>query len=102
DAGGVGTNVIHLATHNSIRDRVMGNANRLPTTEELAKMEALVDKAMADGTWGLSTGLIYNPGTYSKTDEIVALAKVAAKHGGMYASHSRDEGGGLRTAIDEA
>ena len=102
EAGGVGTNVIHLATHNSIRDRVMGNANRLPTAEELAKMEALVDQAMKDGTWGLSTGLIYNPGTYSKTDEIVALAKVAAKHGGLYASHIRDESGGLLTAIEEA
>lgn len=102
EAGGVGTNVIHLATHNSIRDKVLGNANRLPTTEEQAKMEALVEQAMKDGTWGLSTGLIYNPGTYSKTDEIVRLAKVSAKHGGIYASHIRDEGSGLLTAIEEA
>ena len=102
DAGGTGTNVIHLAPHNNIRARVMGNANRLPTAEELAKMEALVEQAMKDGTWGLATGLIYNPGTYSKTDEIVALAKVAAKYDGMYASHIRDEGGGLLAAIEEA
>ena len=100
--GGVATNVIHLAPHNSIRSDVMGNANRPPTAEELKKMEALVDKAMADGTWGLATGLIYNPGTYAKTDEIVALAKVANKHGGVYASHIRNEGGGLLDAIEEA
>jgi N-acyl-D-aspartate/D-glutamate deacylase len=57
---------------------------------------------MTDGAWGLSTGLIYNPGTYAKTDEIAALAKVAGRHGGLYASHIRDEAGGLLTAIEEA
>src|SRR5207245_5224130 len=102
EAGGVGTNVIHQAPHNSIRRRVMGNANRPPTAAELTKMEELVDKAMKDGTWGLATGLIYNPGTYAKTDEIVALAKVANKHGGMYASHIRNESGALLDAIEEA
>jgi N-acyl-D-amino-acid deacylase len=102
DEQGVGTNVIHLAPHNSIRAQAMGNANRAPTAEELKKMEDLVEKAMKDGTWGLATGLIYNPGTYAKTDEIVALAKVAGRHGGMYASHIRDESGGLLTAIEEA
>jgi N-acyl-D-amino-acid deacylase len=99
--GGVGTNVIHLATHNSIRESVMGNSNRAPTADELKKMEDLVDKAMKDGTWGLSTGLIYNPGTYAKTDEIIALAKIANKHGGMYASHIRNESGALLDAIEE-
>lgn len=102
EEGGVGTNVIHLATHNSIRDKVMGNANRPPTADELKKMEDLVDAAMRAGTWGLSTGLIYNPGTYAKTDEIVALAKVANRHGGLYASHIRNEGAGLLDAIEEA
>jgi N-acyl-D-amino-acid deacylase len=102
DAGGAGTNVIHQAPHNSIRAQVMGNANRAPATEELTKMEGLVDKAMADGCWGLATGLIYTPGTYAKTEEIIALAKVAAKHGGHYASHIRNEGTNLLTAIDEA
>lgn len=100
--GGIGTNEIHLAPHNSIRAQVMGNSNRLPTSDEQTKMEELVDKAMRDGTWGMATGLIYNPGTYSKTDEIVGLAKVAAKHGGLYASHIRNEAGGLLTAIEEA
>jgi len=99
---GIGTNVIHLAPHNSIRSQVMGNANRAPTAEELKKMEDLVDRAMTDGAWGLATGLIYNPGTYARTDEIVSLAKVAGRHGGLYASHIRDEAGGLLTAIEEA
>ena len=57
-------------------------------------MEDLVEQGMKDGAWGLATGLIYNPGTYSKTDELIALAKVAAKHGGFYASHIRNEGAG--------
>lgn len=100
--GGVGTNVIHLAPHNSIRSRVMGNANRAPTAAELKQMEELVDKAMTDGAWGLATGLIYNPGTYAKTDEIVALAKVVGQHGGLYASHIRNESAGLLDALDEA
>jgi N-acyl-D-aspartate/D-glutamate deacylase len=99
---GVGTNVIHLAPHNAVRSKAMGNANRAPNAAELADMEGLVDRAMKDGAWGLSTGLIYNPGTFAKTDEIVALAKVAAKHGGFYASHIRSEGGGLLDAIEEA
>lgn len=102
DKQGIGTNVIHLATHNSIREQVMKNENRKPSAAEQAKMEELVDKAMADGAWGLSTGLIYNPGTYSETAEIVGLAKAAHQHGGMYASHIRDEGSGLLTAIEEA
>jgi N-acyl-D-aspartate/D-glutamate deacylase len=100
--GGVGTNVIHLAPHNSIRNSAMGNENRPPSAAELKKMEELVDRAMDDGAWGLATGLIYNPGTYAKTDEIVALAKVAARHGGLYASHIRNESAGLLDAIEEA
>jgi N-acyl-D-aspartate/D-glutamate deacylase len=102
ETGGVGSNVIHQVPHNDVRRQVMGNANRLPTADELKKMQALVDRGMKDGAWGLSTGLIYNPGTYAKTDEIVALAKVAARHGGFYASHIRDEGTGVLSAIDEA
>jgi N-acyl-D-aspartate/D-glutamate deacylase len=102
DEQGVGTNVIHLAPHNSIRREVMGNANRPPTADELRKMEDLVDRAMKDGTWGMATGLIYNPGTYAKTDEVVALAKVVGRHGGMYASHIRNESAGLLEAIEEA
>ena len=102
DSGKVGTNVIHQVPHNDVRRRVMKNANRAPTADELRQMEELVDRAMTAGAWGLSTGLIYNPGTYAKTDELIALAKVAARHGGFYASHIRDEGGGVLAAIDEA
>ncbi len=102
EAGGIGSNVIHLVPHNDVRRKALGNANRLPTADELKKMEELVDQGMKDGAWGLSTGLIYNPGTYAKTPEIIALARVAARHGGFYASHIRDEGVGVLAAIDEA
>lgn len=102
EAGGIGTNVIHQAPHNSIRRQVMGNADRAPTTEELAQMEQLLDQAMQDGTFGLATGLIYNPGTYASTEEIIALAKVVGKHRGHYASHIRNESTNLLTAIEEA
>jgi N-acyl-D-aspartate/D-glutamate deacylase len=99
--GGIGSNVIHQVPHNNVRLKVMGNANRPPTDKELALMEDVVDRGMRDGAWGLSTGLIYNPGTYAKTDELIALAKVAAKHGGFYASHIRDEGTGVLSALEE-
>jgi N-acyl-D-amino-acid deacylase len=102
ESGGVGSNVIHQTPHNDVRRRVMKNANRLPTADELRQMEELVDRAMQDGAWGLSTGLIYNPGTYAKTPELIALAKVAARHGGFYASHIRNEGTAVLAAIDEA
>lgn len=95
-------NVASLIGHNTIRRAVMGDAQRDPTAEELAQMEELVEKAMQDGAVGLSTGLIYVPGTYSKTPEVVALAKAAAKHGGVYASHIRDEGDNVTEAVSEA
>jgi N-acyl-D-aspartate/D-glutamate deacylase len=102
EKGGVGSNVIHQVPHNDVRRKVMGNANRLPTADELKKMESLVDQGMKDGAWGLATGLIYNPGTYARTDELIALARVAARHGGHYASHIRNEGSGVLAAIEEA
>ncbi|MCE9533656.1 MAG: D-aminoacylase [Planctomycetes bacterium] len=101
EKNGVGTNVIHQVPHNSIRSKVMGNANREPTSEELGKMEKLVDEEMAAGCWGFATGLIYTPGTYSKTPELIALAKVAAKHQGFYASHIRNESATHLEAIAE-
>ncbi len=100
-SGGIGSNVIHQVPHNDVRRKVMGNANRPPTSDELKKMELLVDRGMRDGAWGLSTGLIYNPGTYATTAELIVLAKVAARHGGFYASHIRDEGVGVLAALDE-
>ena len=95
-------NVASLIGHNDIRKAVMGSAKRDPTEEEMKKMEAMVEQAMKDGAVGLSTGLIYIPGTYSKTEEVVRLAKVAAKYNGVYASHMRDEGDSVTQAIEEA
>lgn len=99
---GLGLNVASLIGHNSVRSKVMGTVNRLATAEEIAQMQALVGTAMSEGAVGLSTGLIYIPGTYSNADEVVALAKAAAKSGGIYASHMRDEGDKVLDAINEA
>src|SRR5690606_27035912 len=95
-------NVASLIGHNDVRKAVMGRANRDASNAEMQKMESLVDKAMREGAVGLSTGLIYIPGTYTKTPEIVALAKVASKYNGVYASHMRDEGDSVTQAIEEA
>ena len=95
-------NVGTLVGHNDIRRAVMGRANRDATDAEQLQMESLVEKAMRDGAVGLSTGLIYIPGTYSKTPEIIGLAKKAAELGGLYASHMRDEGDSVTQAIEEA
>jgi N-acyl-D-aspartate/D-glutamate deacylase len=102
DRDGAGTNVIHLVPHNAVRRQVFGSQDRPPTPEELDRMKALVEKGMKEGAWGLSTGLIYVPGTYAKTEEIVELAKVAHRHGGIYATHLRSEAGKLLEAIREA
>ena len=102
ETNGAGTNIIHLVGQGSIRRAVMGSARREPTAEELERMKALVDQAMRNGAWGMSTGLIYAPSSYAQTDEIVALAKVVAAHGGIYATHMRDEGDHLLAAVDEA
>ncbi len=95
-------NISTLIGHNSVRSAVMGLDNRAPTAEEQQKMNALVEKAMREGAVGLSTGLIYLPGTFAKTDEVVELAKAASKFGGTYASHIRDEGTAVVDAINEA
>lgn len=101
DANGIGSNVAHLMPHNDLRRLVMGSVNRPPTLEEYAKIKALIDQGMKDGAWGMSTGLIYTPGTYARTNELIELAKVVAKYQGIYASHMRDEGTGLLTSIQE-
>ncbi len=99
---GVAINVATLIGHNTIRFQVMGGSfARPPTAAELEQMGALVDRAMADGAVGLSTGLIYLPGTFAKTDEIVALARVAAARGGIYATHMRQENSRILNALDE-
>ena len=98
----LGVNIGYQVGHNAVRERVMGTENRQPTEEELLHMQELVAQAMNYGAFGLSTGLTYVPGTYSETDEVIALAKVAAKHGGFYSSHIRDESLGLIEAVSEA
>jgi len=100
--GKLSINLGTLIGHNSVRRDVMGSAERDPTPEEQSKMEALVEQAMRQGAVGFSTGLIYIPGTYSKTPEVVGLARAAAKYNGVYASHMRSEGEKLFDAIDEA
>jgi len=102
DKHGAGTNVVHLIPHGAVRSRVFGSQRRPPTDDELARMRALVEKGMKEGAWGMSTGLIYVPGTYAKTDEIVELAKVVHAHGGIYASHIRSEAAKLLEAVAEA
>lgn len=95
-------NVATLIGHNDVRKEVMGRVNRDATADEMKQMDEIVDKAMREGAVGLSTGLIYIPGTYTKTPEIVELAKIAAKYNGVYASHMRDEGDSVTEAIEEA
>ena len=80
----------------------MGMENRAPTPDELEKMKALVKEAMDQGASGFSTGLIYTPGSYSKTDEVIELAKVVAPYGGIYHTHIRNERDKLIEAVKEA
>ena len=95
-------NVASLIGHNDVRKAVMGTANRQPTQDELDKMKSLVEQGMKAGAAGFSTGLIYIPGTYAKTGEVVALAKVASAYNGVYSSHIRDEADSVTYAINEA
>ena len=102
DRLGLGINVAYLVGHNTVRTRVMGTENRAPTAAELARMVALVGQGMAEGAFGMSTGLRYVPGYYSTTDEVVTLARAAASAGGIYTSHLREEGLGLLEGVAEA
>ena len=95
-------NIATLVGHNDVREKVMGRVNRDATPEEMQEMKDIVDKAMRDGALGFSTGLIYIPGTYAKTSEIVELAKISAKYNGVYTTHMRDEGDSVTEAINEA
>ena len=102
DETGIALNLGLLIGHNDVREEVMENANRAPTAEEQIQMEGLVKTAMDDGAFGLSTGLIYIPGAYSETGEVIALARVAAKEGGIYATHIRNEFDLIIEAVEEA
>ncbi|HUZ70862.1 MAG TPA: D-aminoacylase [Candidatus Saccharimonadales bacterium] len=102
DAEPLALNVVLLVGHTSIRIAAMGFERRPPTERELMNMRGLVTDAMEQGCAGLSSGLIYSPGSYAERAELVALASVAAEHGGFYATHMRNEGPALLTAVEEA
>jgi N-acyl-D-amino-acid deacylase len=102
DSIGMSINIASLIGHNTIRKQVMGTANRHATETELLQMEKIAAQAMKDGAVGMSTGLIYIPGTYAPTEEVVRLAKVVAANGGVYASHIRNEENQVVDAVNEA
>lgn len=99
---GLAINVASLAGHAALRIAIMGMEERAPTAAELGQMQALLTEAMEAGARGLSTGLVYPPGCFACTDEIVALARVAARCGGLYASHIRGERETILEAVAEA
>ncbi|MBR3924446.1 MAG: amidohydrolase family protein, partial [Kiritimatiellae bacterium] len=94
-------NTVQFIGHNTLRSSVVGYAGRNATTGELAQMERILARELSDGGWGLTTGLIYQPGKYSTSEEVVALAKVASSCGGFYATHMRSEGDRILESIDE-
>lgn len=102
EAEGVSVNVAPLVAHGNLRAMAMGMAERRPTTAELAIMTHEAAKAMVEGAFGLSTGLVYAPGTYAETDELVEVARAVAAYGGLYATHLRDEGSRLEQSVAEA
>jgi dihydroorotase/N-acyl-D-amino-acid deacylase len=87
--------------HNTVREQAMGRANRAPGEAELAAMKTMVDDAMREGAFGLSSGLKYIPGAYSETAEVIELARVAGRRGGIYISHMREEGLQLLDSVKE-
>jgi N-acyl-D-amino-acid deacylase len=101
---GIGVNVGLMTPHGSIRQAVMGMSDRDPDSEQLARMVDMVRQGMRAGAFGLSSGLYYAPGSYSKTNEVVAMARIAGQSGGVYSSHIRDEGDyslGVVNAVQE-
>ena len=102
DRLGLGIHVAPLVGHVPLRIAAMGMDDRPPAAEELALMKQMLTSALAQGAWGMSTGLIYPPGSYAGTGELVALARTLAAQGALYASHIRNEGDGLMAALDEA
>ncbi len=99
---GMGINLATYVGATQVRRMVLGDEDRAPNAAELARMQGLVRDAMREGAMGVSTSLQYAPAPYAKTDELIALASEAAKAGGIYASHIRDEGNAISNALDEA
>ena len=100
-AKGISTNVASFVGATTVRIHELGYENRTPNTEELERMQALVEQAMREGALGVGSSMIYAPATFAKTDELIALAKAAAKHGGAYISHLRSEADRFIEALDE-
>ena len=98
---GVSPNIASFIGAATIREHEVGYVNRPPTADELKRMQDLVRAAMKDGALGIGSALIYSPGTYAKTDELIALTKAAAEFGGAYISHMRSEGDRLLESLDE-
>ena len=94
-------NVGFFAGHTWTRKQVLGLENRAPTADELEQMKTLVDQSMRQGALGLSTGLLYVPANFAETEEVIELAKVASRHGGIYVSHMRNEASGLLESVAE-
>lgn len=101
EAAGFSPNLALFVGHGTIREAVMGTANRFASPEEMTRMKALVAEAMRDGALGLSTGLAYIPGNYASIDELVALSETVREYGGIYISHMRDEGGKVLDSVRE-
>ena len=99
---GISINFGSYYSETQARTAVLGNTAREPTSEELIRMQALMDAAMRGGAMGMTTALIYPPSSYAKTPELVEVARIAAKSGGTYATHMRDEGKDLLQSIEEA
>lgn len=102
DSGGCALNLIQLVGQGTLRVAAMGFARRKPDAVEMTHLKRLVAESLEGGAWGLSTGLIYPPGCYAGTEEIVELARVAGRHRGFYASHIRGEGANLLESVSEA
>jgi N-acyl-D-amino-acid deacylase len=102
ETNGTQVNVATLIGHNTIRSHVLRQSSAVPSNAEMSELEKLVETAMRDGALGISTGLVYVPGTFAKTDEISRLARIVANENGIYVSHLRDEGSKGREAIEEA
>ncbi len=101
DAARPAINTVQFVGHNTLRASVVGYAGRAATADELARMTRLLEQALDEGGRGLTTGLVYQPGKYATREEVTALARAAARKGGLYATHMRSEGDELLESIDE-
>lgn len=99
---GISFNIIPLVGHGTLRQNTIGNDNRAPTELEYQEMNRLLTQSLEEGAWGLSTGLIYTPNLYAKTDEIIKLVWTLREYDGLYTSHIRGEGDTLIEAVEEA